>query len=237
MRFWLRRKPMPQTCTAPRRWRYKDGPAYTGVSWSGCYVGATAGGGWAEKHIVDYEPGLPGRDRDRHTASGAIAGGQAGCDYQVSKWVFGVEGSLAASGVNGKGADLANSALTWHSENPWLATLTGRIGYSVQPDTLVYAKGGAAWVKDHNILTFDGGVQSAPDTVMNGWTVGGGVEYRFTPHWSILLEYNYIDLAPKRESFTRSTDGNAFPYGVHNSMENVLAGINYRFGSSYEPLK
>src|SRR5262245_17699079 len=49
-------------------------------SWTGCYVGANIGGGWASKSFNDvsgFVTGMPGADLGSHTASGVIGGGQA----------------------------------------------------------------------------------------------------------------------------------------------------------------
>src|SRR5262249_4775515 len=46
--------------------------------WTGLYVGAHVGGGWADLGVGD-------------TASGFIGGGQVGYNYQINQWVFGVE--------------------------------------------------------------------------------------------------------------------------------------------------
>ena len=37
----------------------------------------------------------------------------------------------------------------------WFATATGRIGYTITPPTLIYVKGGAAWVRNQYEDTFD----------------------------------------------------------------------------------
>ena len=66
---------------------------------------------------------------------------------------------------------------------------------------------------------------------MNGWTVGGGLEYMFAPNWSVFAEYNYLGLNKRSETFTRSIDGATFQDSVYNNMQTILFGINYRFGS------
>ncbi len=200
-------------------------------NWTGCYIGANVGGGWARKHIVDQEPSLLGVDRDRHNSSGFVGGAQIGCDYQAGNLVFGIQGMFDGADISGSSLDLVNPLMTWTSRNEWFATATGRIGYTVQPALLIYAKGGGAWVRDHNLLRFAAGTQSTPDKTMNGWTVGGGLEYMFAPNWSVFAEYNYVWLnTNERSTFTRSTDLATFPYDVHNNLQTVLVGINYRFG-------
>ena len=67
---------------------------------------------------------------------------------------------------------------------------------------------------------------------IDGWTVGGGIEYKINPNWSVKGEYRYfdfgnvtVDLAPGY-SFTHQLTANA-----------VTAGVNYYVGSVYSPLK
>ena len=59
-----------------------------------------------------------------------------------------------------------------------------------------------------------------------GWTIGGGVEWMFAPHWSAFLEGNYMDFG--------STSGNVtvagvVPVTVKATESNVLVGVNYHF--------
>jgi len=58
---------------------------------------------------------------------------------------------------------------------------------------MFYAQGGAAWTQA-DLTFFDGtGVQIGElSKNKTGWTVGGGVEWMFVPHWSVFLEYNFM---------------------------------------------
>ena len=58
-------------------------PAPLPYSWTGCYVGIHAGGG------VETDPNF---DQPGVFGTGAIAGGQVGCNYQTGMLVFGIEG-------------------------------------------------------------------------------------------------------------------------------------------------
>src|SRR6476661_10110548 len=58
-------------------------------SWTGCYVGVHAGGG----ATTNTEGAQNGK--------GAVAGGQAGCNYQDGNWVFGGEGEGYWSDIKG----------------------------------------------------------------------------------------------------------------------------------------
>ena len=61
----------------------------------------------------------------------------------------------------------------------------------------------------------------------DGYTVGAGVEYMFTPNWSIKGEYQYYNFG--NTSFTSGPVpivGSRF----HDDEHTVKLGINYRFG-------
>ena len=124
-------------------------------SWTGCYVGANVGGGWASKSSNDVAgavTGVIGADLGSHTASGVIGGGQIGCDYQAGAWVFGVQGMFDGSGMEGSNTD-PSGLFAINSQVRWLASVTGRVGYVAAPTVLVYAKGGGAWVRDDYTLS------------------------------------------------------------------------------------
>ena len=64
------------------------------LSWTGCYIGANAGGGWGAKDYFDPQAPIPENNLSGHRISGGVAGGQAGCDYQFGRWVVGLAGRL-----------------------------------------------------------------------------------------------------------------------------------------------
>jgi outer membrane immunogenic protein len=195
------------------------------VAWTGCYIGANIGGGWAHKHYTDPVP-VPPVDLGSHTADGVVGGGQIGCDYQAGAWVFGVQGMF-------DGADLQAEHLAlgdfYATRIPWFATATARIGYTLQPNLLAYVKGGGAWVRDRETKTdlVTGLVEGTADVTRSGWTVGGGLEYLFWSNWSVFVEYNYMDFGTHRTIL--AVPEAPFPLDIRQNMSAVLVGLNYRF--------
>ena len=72
--------------------------------WTGCYLGAHLGGGWAHKDLTDpvqlvqdsfLGAGSTTGITTANTAPRGVAvGGQIGCDYQFAPtWVVGIEGA------------------------------------------------------------------------------------------------------------------------------------------------
>lgn len=74
-----------------------------------------------------------------------VAGGQVGCDYQGGAWVFGVQGMGDWTQIKGRFFDSTTGAFDESAQARWFATATGRIGVTMTPQALLYAKGGAAW--------------------------------------------------------------------------------------------
>jgi outer membrane immunogenic protein len=208
------------------------------ANWTGCYVGGNIGYGWAPTKWSGS-----GVEYASHTADGLVGGGQVGCDYQNGRWVLGIQGMFDASGMKGSSINWAldpAGGVTDTTQISWFATLTGRVGYTLQPMTLLYVKGGVAWVRskfneccEPTVIIQD---TSGPfedgyaNVTRTGWTVGAGVEHMFRPHWSAFLEYNFIGLGNDGITFTPIPPApSPFIYNIHQDIHLVLVGVNYRF--------
>jgi outer membrane immunogenic protein len=169
------------------------------LSWTGCYGGANVGGAFANNKDRDT---IFGDDLGSDSPSGFVGGGQVGCDYQVSSWVFGVQGMFDWADVKGSHTVPGTLGIgSISNDNKWIATATGRIGYTVQPALLAYAKGGAAWTRDDMGLAAVGFTFDTAKADRVGWTAGAGLEYMFAPSWSVFAEYNYMDFGTKTVTF------------------------------------
>ena len=79
-------------------------------------------------------------------------------------------------------------------------------------------------------VTF-GGVQIGQTSkTRSGWTIGGGVEWMFAPHWSAFLEGNYMDFGSNdRTVFTPVACPAGCAFSTKATAATVLVGVNYRF--------
>jgi outer membrane immunogenic protein len=103
-----------------------------------------------------------------------------------------------------------------------MGTVRGRLGYAVGP-TLLYATGGYAWA-DLKLTNAFGPFSSSDSQVLNGWTVGAGVEYMIAPKWSLKAEYLYKSFGG--ETFNTLT----FPAASGTlNLHSVQVGVNYHF--------
>lgn len=216
-------------------------------SWSGFYLGLHAGYGWGSNNwnfrgLVE-DPTVTATSLNPKT-NGVLGGFQAGANYQLASWVFGIEADLAFMHAKGSsdgtvfaGGVPTTLTTTATSQIEWLATFTGRAGYAFDR-TLFYVKGGiaAAETKDNFTLSspsvfgpqfFDLGTKNNTQV---GWTIGGGIEHAFAPNWSAKIEYNYVDLGTTSENFNVfGLDSLTFRQDIEHKLQIVKVGANYRF--------
>jgi outer membrane immunogenic protein len=196
-------------------------------SWTGCYVGGHLGGGWGHK---SWQNPLAGDvEFSSHDVSGALGGGQVGCNWQTGAWVFGIEADASWANLKGDSLDMRPGAFrSDRSKVDFLGTATGRVGYSWDR-ALFYAKGGAAWAHDKfsEVSTLTGLTIDNADQTRWGWTVGAGVEYAFAPSWSAKLEYNFMDFGRQGNTFT----GAVVPFNtdIDQFVHVLKVGVNYKF--------
>lgn len=208
------------------------------ANWTGCYVGANVGGGWQRNSVLDF---LAGFNAGSDTGSGIVGGGQVGCDYQfANNWVVGIQDMLDGASIKGSHIYPGTLTETLGANTRWIDTLTGRLGYTVTPQTLLYLKGGGAWAR---INYTDSNPIAAPpvpayagqgNATRSGWTLGGGAEYAFLRNWSAFAEYDYIDLGSRNVSLTYNCGAacffaNPYTYRISHNVSELLLGINYRF--------
>lgn len=201
--------------------------------WTSFYGGAHAGYGWAD---VSGWDNLFNADIGSATASGWIFGGQLGYDLQMANWVLGAQVSLAAADLTGSHLFLDGTGPTdrVHYDIKYLGTLSGRIGYTVTPDALVYLKGGGAWARTNYedsdpapLFGFPPYTGSTEDSRL-GWLVGLGLEYRMLKHLSLYAEYQHMGFGDSDVTIVYS-DGVIGYYSFSQSIDSVILGLNYRF--------
>jgi outer membrane immunogenic protein len=224
-------------------------------TWTGLYISAGGGYQWGA-FDVDTES-CSGADCNNDASDGEIysvdledsgwfATGQLGFDYQIhDSFVIG-----AMIDVSG-GEELEDSEFNevdytggsdeegqyWDASLEGMLTLSGRAGFLVTPDALIYGLGGWSWAKAE-VSAFegcdfndDGGacddVRADNDETLDGWTLGAGVEWAFIDNFSARLEYRYTDLG------SIDAEGSNGIYSVETetdvTVQSVRLTLNYRF--------
>jgi len=200
---------------------------------------------------------------------GWLAGGGGGCDYQfgfgggggffgTGQFVIGVladgywsnmkgnRGSVFANAFDGFGGTTFTGEEKINSQ--W--AVGGRIGWLVNPQTLTYFSGGYTQADLSGVGTFltpvccfsspNLGV-SLPGRTVNGWFLGGGVEYQsgWIPNLTWKTEYRFseYDRVDRSEFFNGTGIFHGIPVGTPTGtfssdklfVQTVMTSLVYRF--------
>jgi outer membrane immunogenic protein len=230
---------------------YGSPPPLPVFSWAGCYIGGNIGYGWGRETVsilnlgettgVSVLNGVP-LGPDTGNTSGALGGGQIGCNYQFApNWVIGIEGDGEAADIRGDVTESFSFVSpagptivtgTAHAQTDWIASATGRVGWTWDR-VMLYAKGGAAWAGDKysaDLSAFNEHIETSVTRL--GWTVGGGVEWAFWDKWSAKVEYDYYDFSTRNLALPGTIAGvpEVVPgIDIKEIISTVKFGVNYRF--------
>lgn len=147
------------------------------------------------------------------------------------------------------------------SNGGFYGDITGRLGYT-WGTWMLYAKGGFAWLTTsfamhEHVLDASGYLSNAGVSCINGWcdfngsssntltgwTVGGGVEWKVSPSWSIKVEYLHFDFTNFgvtccNDFFAQQGLGvNNFNMKQDLVVDSVKLGFNYFWNAPPAPLK
>jgi outer membrane immunogenic protein len=209
---------------------YAKAPPVPMWSWTGCYLGGEGGGFFGRDHVVSNSGASAGTSVTTINPIGGVAGGTIGCNYQVSRFVFGIEDDISWNGVSASANDQPPFTTTFsHSvSSTWLDTLRGRAGFTIDT-ALLYVTGGAAFANIQDSAT-GAGVTASAATTATGWTAGGGVEWMFFPNWSAKVEYLFVQFPTMNDAFNTAAPAGTFTgVSTHLSENIVRAGINWHF--------
>jgi outer membrane immunogenic protein len=240
-------------------------PAYAPVyNWTGLYIGGTVGGAWGsfdpQTSTVFSKPGYfdpPSVPAVNSVGAQSIkpssftGGFEAGYNLQSGHFVYGIEGDIESFHLSGAATSggvyscCAPQSFTVMSNanTAWLATVRGRLGYTVN-NWLFFVTGGAAFTDLHGNFGFSdsfGATESALlSNTQTGYTVGGGVEAGLWGNWSVKAEYLYVNFdtlsttsrnlqLPEGPGIGVAFPGNAFTHSVDLKANIARAALNYRF--------
>lgn len=211
------------------------------MNWTGFYIGGHLGGGWSDDHWSDPFGSTVGAGGfvnvagfgDQTRATGPLGGGQIGANWQTGPWVLGVQADASAADMRGENTCFSGlgGVNCQHTVNS-LGTITGRVGYAWDR-SLAYVKGGGAWTDttynllgDTNALALGTG---STNLTAWGWTLGGGLEYALTNHWTTLAEYDHIGMGSVTVPFPNVAVVNTQNISVKQTVDLVKLGVNYKF--------
>ncbi|WGS03180.1 TonB-dependent receptor (plasmid) [Bradyrhizobium sp. ISRA443] len=228
-------------------------------SWGGFYGGGHVGYAWgtAKTHAgfieTATETPLFGNTSVASLDHAGI-GIQAGYDWTAGRMVAGIEGNFTYGNQRGSSATTCPGAVCNPALAPldapmsadlsyrfdWLATVRGRIGVAVTPETLAYVSAGVPF----GTVTASGSVSGTTaagvgfttpysvDRFRFGWAVGAGIETRLTGNWTATIDYQHSDLGAFRATPTLPDSAvTLVDTDARVRTDAVRVGVNYRFGA------
>jgi outer membrane immunogenic protein len=226
-------------------------------TWTGWYAGANAGGSFGRSSTTTTltSPGQVGLvTSDSFNMNGGLGGLQAGKNWQINNYVWGVEADVQATGQKG-GTSFTCGALlctnttavigalavingTYNAKLDWFGTGRLRGGMTITPTILAYGTGGLAWghfKTDGTLNGFSalGATSTAFSTSVTklGWTIGAGLEGRIAGNWTAKVEYLYLDFGKVNTTETLPTNTPALTANFSSRVTDniVRVGLNYLF--------
>ncbi len=214
-------------------------PYVAPFTWTGFYIGGYAGGSFGS---VDFSSPL--FSGGTVTSGGFDIGGLAGFNYQFgSAWVVGVEAEFGAF-INGNdnlssNGSVGNFAFNINDKfrDTGVGRLRGRVGYAVQPNTLLYIAGGWTFANTNESISGTCTPCSAPNNAfnfsqnrwLNGWNIGGGVEYALTANWILRGEYIFDEFTKYNFNYGYAPASLADNRQIWLNVNTIRGAVEYKF--------
>jgi outer membrane immunogenic protein len=171
-------------------------------SWTGCYIGGHVGYGKGQSS-QNFQ--FDDVTNDFNTAEyyftnnfenkGGVYGGQAGCNYELGRFVFGLEGDWSAANLKASYSftdPAAADSASFSSKVDSLASIRGRFGIA-EDRVFLYATMGWGWAKfkySYALNDSDTGTAAGSfSTTADGIVLGAGVNYALTDWLILRAEY------------------------------------------------
>lgn len=204
-------------------------PAKAEGRWTGCSVGAHVGYGVGDLQI-SAEAGPFAANLDGLSSRGFQGGVNAGCDYQMQRFVIGAFADYTfqdvefSAGLSVPAVPVTLLGVNVAIEDQW--SIGGRAGFLANDSTLLYGLVAYTQAKTSGGVTL-GGTGFPLDTPdLSGWSVGAGIETRLADNWYLKGEYRYTMFD------TESYDFGGARVDFDQDLHAVRVGLSYRFGAS-----
>lgn len=174
------------------------------------FTGARAEG------VIGYDRLSDGTGQPDSSVDGLLYGGIIGYDFQAGGVVLGVEGEITGSNADTRTRNLvvAGDQLALEAGRDLYAGV--RVGVVAGSRALIYAKGGYTNQRLETNYTSGAATTRIAENI-DGFRVGGGVEYAVGPNLYVKGEYRY------------SNYSNLDNYRIDVDHHQVVGGIGIRF--------
>lgn len=183
-------------------------------NWSGIYFGINGGYGFGNS---DWRAPV---DTGNFNLDGGLVGGTLGINFQTGQFVFGLEGDVDWTNIQGSSSNGGCAGLVCQTSNDWLSTFRVRLGYAFDRVLLYGTAGGAAGDIKANVAGF-----GSTSSTEFGWSAGAGLEYAITENVTARAEYLFVDLGDG--SCGGAICVPAVPVSFNTSL--VRGGLDFKF--------
>jgi len=232
---------------------FRKAPASAAWDWSGFYAGGNAGHAWGAANtyagFIDTARQAPlYGNRPSAGLDHVGLGVQAGYNWTMGRMVAGIEGDFVYANQRGHSsstcpAAACNAALSadLNYRLDWMASLRGRVGVAVTPETLAYVTAGVPFGTVTSSGTVSGATATGTatatpfnvETFRFGWAVGAGLESRLFANWTGRIEYLHSDLGSFRAMPNMAAGMTAaFDSDAQVRIDAIRVGVNYKFSAS-----
>jgi outer membrane immunogenic protein len=163
---------------------------------------------------------VPTSARQRLSMSSALGGAQVGYNWQIApRWLVGIEADISLTNLRGSDTrstifpGLVPVSIAAEERVTAFGTVRGRLGTLATQNMLAFVTGGLAYARVENSTTLNNhspvvSLQYPGFDCLNnsqcfvgsatrwqaGWTVGGGLEHKWTQNLSLKAEFLYASL-------------------------------------------
>lgn len=210
------------------------------ASWGGAYGGVALGYSFGADDEIGLDVFKNGKREFRRTKlsdvkiSGPTVDLHAGYRWQLSRWVYGPELSIEGGSVDDeKDFNLTEPdgdivKLNAKSSVNYIASLTFKAGYLMNPQTMVYGSAGVVHGDfDYKLVTEVGSYSK--DYSAQGYALGLGVERQLTDRMSVFAEYQYRDFGSENLTFSDTESNSSGVTVATPKHQNIKMGINFSF--------
>jgi opacity protein-like surface antigen len=198
------------------------------TNWSGFYFGVQSGWQWSD---IDFNPVGGGAYNVTH--SDGIVGLHTGIQHQFGSVVLGIEGSWTTS-LRDHEPDTAcnNPAFRCLARFNDVLTVGGRLGWAAG-HWMPYLTGGYAngAFDTSSRVTATGVLFDSGHVRLDGWYIGGGVDWIVSPGWTVGLEYRHYDFEARTVALELPAGGlSGDVRRIDPTSDSITARVSWRWG-------
>ena len=169
-----------------------------------------------------------GNDNNDQSAEGVFYGAAVGYDVDLGSVVIGPEAEFSGSSADTDFDDGDFEGFGFGNVSAGRDLYLGaRVGVKANPNMMFYAKGGYTNAK-LNVRSNDGTTEFDTDYDLDGYRVGGGLEYAFSNNLFANVEYRYSNYSRAEVDFD-GTLADSDRFDIDTDRHQVLVGLGARF--------